>query len=172
MSAAVCANCGRAVAFEGGRIVYCGEGCMLGQPAPVEAPSRPEAGASATIPRPDPVPLCEGGHCAELADGEAGEPLCTAHGARVQGWRPYAPAPAEAAERHRLRGAPRADLDPDEVECMRRSVYLLGRLAQDASLRAFRTSSAAVAGREHNLAMELARAARAIERVVGSGEEG
>lgn len=44
MTGAVCANCGRAVAFEGGRVVYCGEGCMLGQPAPVEAPGgQPEA---------------------------------------------------------------------------------------------------------------------------------
>lgn len=43
MSAAVCANCGRAVAFEGGRVTYCGEGCEAARLA-LEAPGgQPEA---------------------------------------------------------------------------------------------------------------------------------
>jgi hypothetical protein len=116
MSAAVCANCGRATTAPG-LVTYCGEGCEAARLA-LEAPG--------------------------------GQPEAV--------WRE-----AEAGANEG------AVIDADDVEVLRRSIYLLGRLADEHVGRHLDATSTAVAGREQQAAQRLWWAMRVVRAEVGDG---
>lgn len=119
--------------------------------------------------------------CGRPAVGNCGDISgCADHACPCSDWRYYAPAePApveapggqpEAVWREAERGANEgAVIDADDVEVLRRSIYLLSRLADEHVGRCMDATSTAVAGREQQAAQRLWWAMRIIRAEVGDG---